>query len=75
MISTSDLIDNPAEPAERDWLASELFPKSPRGFPAVRLTPEIERQMRLRDRMVLDLRDWMASRDAADSRCGSCGRG
>ena len=63
MIQANAEPDNPQEP---DWLASELFPQIP-GLPAVRLTPEIERQMRLRDRMVRDLRDWLAARDAAET--------
>lgn len=71
MIQSTTPDDNDCGP---DWLSDALLPKSPRGFPAVRLTPEIERQFRLRDRQISDLRRWLAERDAAETaepiRCG-----
>ncbi len=71
MIQTNVEPDNPQEP---DWLASELFPESPRGLPQVRLTPAVELQMRRRLRQLDDLRRWLAERDAAETaepiRCG-----
>lgn len=67
MIQTNPEDDNP------DWLASELFPQIP-GLPRVELTASVELQLRSRDKQLADLRRWLANRDAADSRCGSCGR-